>query len=92
MSIVGYKLRINGGGYINQDIDVGPVFTYTFTGLLPETEYGVQVASYDEDDVQSLWSPVVYATTEAAPIEMMLTDDDGVAFITDDGEALTLIT
>ena len=91
MAIAGYKLRVNGGSTVNLEIDVGLVYSYLLTGLEGNTEYGVEIASYDDDDNQSDWSSAVFATTDASPELSMIVDEDGNAFIDDDGNALTVL-
>ena len=92
MAIAGYKLRINGGAYSNTEIDVGMVYEYLFTGLTPSTEYAVEVASYDDSTppLQSAWSSVVTATTDAAPELFFVVDDSGNQ-VTNDADELATI-
>jgi hypothetical protein len=67
---IGYKLRINGGTYSNEVIDVGSELSCNFnveTGIA----YTVQVASYDSAGNQSAWSAPVTQTaapTDTSPI------------------------
>ena len=63
---IGYKLRINGGAYSNQIIDVGSELSYNFT-VETGVPYTVQVASYDSSGNQSAWSAPV--TQTAAPAD-----------------------
>ena len=91
MPIAGYRLRINGGSLTDQVTDVGNVFSHIFTGLDPSTEYAVEVASYDEEDVQSNWSAAVYATTDAAPEMFMVIDDLGNDVTDDNGALVTVL-
>jgi hypothetical protein len=90
---------LNGGVHTDYVVDVGLTRPYTFTGLLANTEYEIEAATYDEDDVESGWSPVVTQTTaeegEEPPApsfgeETMLIDGDGDAWIDEDGFALTM--
>lgn len=85
MAIVGYRLKINGGAYVDRIIDVGNVLTYEIDALDYGVEYGVQVASYDEDGQDSLYSAVVYGTPLAPT---MLVDIDGNVLVDGDGNAL----
>lgn len=85
MAIVGYKLKINGGAYVDRIIDVGSVLTYEIDALTYGVEYGVQVASYDEDGVDSLYSAVVYGTPLTPT---MLVDVNGNVLVDGDGNAL----
>lgn len=83
--IAGYKLKINGGSFVDQITDVGNVLTYPITGLTYGVEYGVQVASYDENGVPSAYSDPVYKT----PLTMtLLVDESGNALQDDDGNAI----
>jgi hypothetical protein len=87
--VAGYKLRINGGGYSNTEIDVGLVFEYLLTGLTASTDYMVEIAAYDETGEQSEWSSPVTATTDGPPELMLLIDEDGDALMDEDGDLLT---
>lgn len=91
MAIAGYKLRLNGAGITDQVTDVGNVLTYTFTGLEANTEYAVEVASYDDVGTDSIWSAPVLATTEAGAIMYVVLTDDGEVMVTDDGEIVTIL-
>lgn len=65
MAVAGYKLRINGGTFVDVVIDVGNTLFYLITGLTSGVLYGVEVAAYDNTlpfPLQSGWSPPVYAT------------------------------
>ena len=65
MAVVGYELRINGGDFTNEIIDVGNVLEYDLTGLDIGTEYDVEVRSYDGAGNRSLWtSPPVTERTD----------------------------
>jgi hypothetical protein len=67
---IGYKLRINGGAYSNQVIDVGSELSYNFT-VETGVPYTVQVTSYDSAGNQSAWSAPVTQTavpTDTSPI------------------------
>lgn len=83
--ITGYLLRVNGGAYSDFEIDVGLVYTYDITGLTEGTEYGFQLAAYDEHGIRSGWSATVYKTPSSP---FMLLDDDGNALLDDEGNAL----
>lgn len=83
--IAGYKLKINGGAYSDYVIDVGNVLTYEVTGLLYGVEYGFQVAAYNEEGVDSLYTATVYATPLAPT---MLLDIGGNAIVDDEGNAV----
>ena len=83
--IAGYKLKINGGALSDHIIDVGNVFTYEITGLTTGVEYGVQIASYDEDGVDSVYSAPVYETPVGPSI---LVDTGGNVLLDGDGNAL----
>lgn len=85
MAVTGYKLRINGGSFVDHEIDVGYIFSYLLEDLAPATEYSVEVQAYDELGVESDWSSAVSATT-ASP--MMIIDSGGSALIDADGNAL----
>jgi hypothetical protein len=63
---IGYKLRINGGAYSNEVIDVGSELSCNFT-VVTGIAYTVQVASYDSAGNQSAWS---------APVTQMATPTD----------------
>lgn len=89
--VAGFKLRVNGGAYTDTIIDVGMVYAYLLEGLEGSTEYAVEIASYDEDDVMSDWSVAVLATTDASPSLSMIIDEDGNAFIDEDGNAITIL-
>lgn len=65
--IAGFKVRINGGVLSNVVTDVGLVYEHTFTGLDDDTEYSIQVRSYDENGVESAYCSAVVATTDPAP-------------------------
>lgn len=86
MSVAGYKLKVNGGAISNLIIDVGNVLTYPITGLTYGVTYGVQVAAYDENGIQSAYCDPVYLAPLA---ETLLVDGDGNAMIDDEGNALT---
>ncbi|MEO8648911.1 MAG: fibronectin type III domain-containing protein [Acidobacteriota bacterium] len=74
MAILGYKLRLNGGGLVDEVVDVGDVLTVDLIGLTPNTEYEVEVASYNLSRELSDWSAVETATTDPDY------DDDAEAF------------
>ena len=76
---------------MNLEIDVGLVFSYLLEGLEGNTEYGVEIASYDDDDNQSEWSSPVFATTDDTPEISMIVDEDGNAFIDESGNAITTV-
>lgn len=85
MSIAGYRLKINGGVYVDRIIDVGNVLTYEIDELTYGVVYGVQVASYDADGVESYYSNPEYL----APLgPVMLVDDDGDVIADEDGNAI----
>jgi hypothetical protein len=74
--ILGYKLRINGGAYTDEIIDVGNVLTVNLKdelGVLDDnTNYTVEVAAYDGASNQSAWSASQNATTD----EVMFSPSD----------------
>jgi hypothetical protein len=89
MAIAGYKLKINGGAYIDRIIDVGNVLEYEIDELQYGVEYAVQVAAYDDGGMLSFYSDPVYGTPLALA---MLIDIDGNALIDGDGNALVTFT
>jgi len=89
--IVGYRLKVNGGAYTDYEIDVGLVYSYLLSGLEGNTEYFVEIASYDGEGTQSAWSFPVSATTDSTPSLSMILDESGNAFIDDDGNAITTV-
>lgn len=85
--IVGYKLKVNGGAYVDRIIDVGNVLTYEIDALTYGVLYGVQVASYDEGGVLSRYSDPEYL----APLTpMMLLDDSGNAVLDESDNAIII--
>lgn len=69
MAIAGTKLRINGGSLDDVITDVGNIFSHTFTGLDPSTEYAIEAAFYDDSDpvLQSDYCTPVTETTDDPP-------------------------
>ena len=60
VAVTGYKLRLNGPGYINHIEDAGNVTDPDVTGLtLAGGSFTVEVAAYDADGNQSGWSAPV---------------------------------
>lgn len=89
MAIAGYKLKVNGGVYVDNIIDVGNVLTYDIPDLTHGVEYGVQVAAYDEEGVLSLYSATVYKTV-LEPTFML--DGSGNVLIDGDDNAIIIFT
>lgn len=79
---MGYKLKINGGSFVDAVIDVGDVLEYTIPGLTHGVEYAVQIAAYN-DEGESAYSSPVYGTV----LEPTLLTLDGEVLLDADGNA-----
>lgn len=68
--IAGYKLRLNGGAFTNQIIDVGipSPLEHLYTGLAADTDYEVEIKAYDAWGNESDWSEPFAYTTPAASL------------------------
>lgn len=66
----GYKLKINGGAYVEHIIDVGNVLNYEFTGFTPGVPYSVDGAPYDQYGNLAAWCPVVTQTIARPPVDL----------------------
>lgn len=65
MAVAGFKFRINGGGKVNEIIDVGKPdpYKYILTGLDPDTEYTIEKATYDRwQNISPFEHPKVFTT------------------------------
>lgn len=66
VGVAGYEYRINGGV---PNRSAGSATTARIAGLTPSTSYDFEVRAIDvSGNLSAAWSPVVSATTDAAPV------------------------
>jgi len=86
MDIVGYKLKVNGGVYVDRIIDTGEIeYDEIIDALTASVTYGVQVAAYDAFGVRTAWSAPVFKAPLPAS---MLVDNGGNAILDGSGNAI----
>src|SRR5689334_10748646 len=74
MAVASFKIKINGGAFVDEIIDIGfpaPVdgfVEYLKTGLAAGTEYTFEAAAYDKWGNLADWGPPVVYTTPAASL------------------------
>lgn len=64
IGVVGYQYRLNGGSWVDFTPSGSSTKTYTITGLTPETEYDIEVRSFDAEPNYSEASNTVTVTTD----------------------------
>jgi hypothetical protein len=60
---LGYEVRIDGG----TPTDIGLLYTYSWTGLLPDTSYLLEVRAYAAGGTVSTWAGLTPSTLDPTP-------------------------
>lgn len=68
VGVMGYKVKLGVDG---EEIDVGGVLQYRFTGLEGYTEYTASVCAYDEAGNCSTWAACTFTTTGSGECELI---------------------